>query len=375
MVALHTVLRLIRSRQDVDVDRCLLQFCVSHLRGQRALPHQFVEAALLLGALDGLVAHIGRSDGLVGLLRTLGVGVELSGLAIVLAIDPHDLFLARVDGQRGEVDAVRTHVGDVTRLVETLGHHHGLRDREAEFAGRLLLEGGGGERRGRGALHGMLGYGRDAEACSSASLQEGLGLLVGGETMIEFRFHLYRLAFGIGQREEGIDAIERFALESLHLALALHDESECDALYATCGERWFHLAPEHRRKSEAHQTVEHAASLLRVDKVHVQMAWRLDGVDDGRFGNLVKHDTVGLLLVQSQHLAQVPRDGFSLAVFIGCEPHHLRVAGAASKFCYQRFLLLRYLIARLKCVQVDTQFFLFQIANMTIGRHHLEVFA
>ena len=25
---------------------------------------------------------------------------------------------------------------------------------------------------GRGALHGMLGYGRDAEACSSASLQK-----------------------------------------------------------------------------------------------------------------------------------------------------------------------------------------------------------
>jgi hypothetical protein len=49
----------------------------------------------------------------------------------------------------------------------------------------------------------------------------------------------------------------------------------------------------------------------------------LDGFQNGRFGNLVEDDAVGVLLVQSQYLAQMPADGFSFAVLIGCQPYGL----------------------------------------------------
>ena len=54
----------------------------------------------------------------------------------------------------------------------------------------------------------------------------------------------------------------------------------------------------------------------------------------------MEHDAVGLLLVQSQHLAQVPGDGFSLAVFIGCQPHLLGVLGLLLQVADQLLLLI-----------------------------------
>ncbi len=293
--------------------------------------------------------------------------MELPRLAVSLAIELRDFLFARVDGQRREVDAVRSHISNVTSLVQPLGNHHRLGDREAELAGRFLLKCRCGERRSGRTLDGMFGHSGHLEARSTASLKETEGLLMGGEAMIQLRLHLHWGGIGAGKRENGIDAVEWFAVERLHFALALDDQTQRYALHSTCRERRFHLAPQHGRQSKAHQTVEHAACLLCIDKVHVQMTGCLNGVNNGWFGNLVEHDAVGLFLVQTQHLAQMPRYGFSLPIFIGSQPYSLCVAGITSKFRNQRLFLLRNLVARLKSVQVYTQLLLFQVADVAIG--------
>ena len=78
------------------------------------------------------------------------------------------------------------------------------------------------------------------------------------------------------------------------------------------------------------------------------MARVLDGLQDSGFGNLVEDDTVGLLLIQSQHLAQVPGDGFSLTVFIGCEPYLLGFLCLGAQVGNQFGLLFGDLIFRLQ---------------------------
>ena len=64
----------------------------------------------------------------------------------------------------------------------------------------------------------------------------------------------------------------------------------------------------------------------------------------GRFGNLMEHDTVSILLIQSQDFAKVPRYGFSLAVLIGSQPHLLGGLRALTQFAYESFLVFRNLI-------------------------------
>ena len=103
------------------------------------------------------------------------------------------------------------------------------------------------------------------------------------------------------------------------------------------------------------------------------MAWSLDGLQDGRLGDFVEHNAVGLLLVEAEHLAEVPRDGFSLAVLIGCQPYLLGFLGLRTQVCHQLGLLFRNFIFRFERLLVDAQLFLLQVADMAIARHHLEV--
>ena len=262
----------------------------------------------------------------------------------------------------------------MSALVESLCHHHGLADGEAQLAGGLLLQRGGGEGRCGHALHGLAGDALHAELGVAALLEEGQRLLVGAETGGELAVDHLAVALA-RQHQLGADVVVGFALESLYLALAFHDEPDGDALHATCREGRLHLAPEHRRELEAHQAVQHAARLLRVYKVHVQVARMLDGLQDGRLRDLVEHDAVGVHLVQPQHLAQVPGDGFSLAVFIACQPDLFGLLGLLLQFADEPLLLFGYLIVGQQRVAVDAYFFLLQVADVAVAGHHLEVFS
>ena len=80
----------------LDGDSGLLDFSISHLAGDSALPDEFVQTLLLCAALNLILVHVGWTDGLVSLLSTLRTGVIFAGLAVVFAIQVYNLLLAGV---------------------------------------------------------------------------------------------------------------------------------------------------------------------------------------------------------------------------------------------------------------------------------------
>ena len=129
---------------------------------------------------------------------------------------------------------------------------------------------------------------------------------MGLQALGQHRLDLALRTVGIGDGKGCGHAIVWFALESLYLTLTFDDKTYGNALYTTCRQGGLDLTPQDGRQLEAYQTVEHTAGLLGVHQVHVNVTRGFDSLEDGRFGNFVEHDTVGMLLVQSEHLAQVP---------------------------------------------------------------------
>ena len=100
-----------------DIDSSLLDLGISHLTGNGALPNKFVETFFLGTSLDGRGSHIGRTDCLVSLLCSLGLSVELSRFAILVAPQLAYLLLASIDTQCRKIDRVGTHVCDLTVFI------------------------------------------------------------------------------------------------------------------------------------------------------------------------------------------------------------------------------------------------------------------
>ena len=115
----------------LDVHRGLFNLCICHLRGGCAFPDEVIKAALLSSSVNLGLFHISGADGFVGLLRSFGVGVITALLAVLLAIEFHNLNLAGVYAKVRQVHRVGTHVCNLTALVEMLGNHHGLADGES----------------------------------------------------------------------------------------------------------------------------------------------------------------------------------------------------------------------------------------------------
>ena len=351
----------------------LLHLGVGHLAGHGALPDELVEAALGALGVDGLGGHVGGAYGLVGLLGALGLGLVAAGLDVFGAVLAFDFLLGHAQRQLAQVDAVGTHVGDVSALVQLLCHLHGACHAEAQLAAGLLLQGGGGEGRRRRAVGGLGLDFAHLEVGADDALEEGLGLGLGVEVAAELGAEGLVAVDGAELRRH---AEVGLALESLDFVLALHDEAHGHALHAAGAEGGLDFAPEDGADLVAHQAVEHAAGLLGVDEVHVDAARVLDGVEDGRLGNLVEDDALRRLRVELQGLLQVPGDGLSLAVLIGCQPHLLGALDGFLQLADQAALVVAHLVLRLVLVlHVDAHFFLGQVADVAVARLHRVVLA
>src|SRR5271165_1560539 len=115
-----------------------------------------------------------------------------------------------------------------------------------------------------------------------------------------------------------------FLDESLDIALALDDKAQGNRLYAAGGESAADLVPQQRRNLIAHQAVKHAAGLLRVHQIAVNIVRMLECFLYRALGNFVKGDAAdvdraALLFLAVNAIAaklfgEVSRDSFSLAV-------------------------------------------------------------
>ena len=183
-------------------------------------------------------------------------------------------------------------------------------------------------------------------------------LFLGLEAVLQFGLHLHRLAVGVGYGEDGCHAVGRFAVEGLYLAFALGDEAYGHRLYAAGREGGLHLAPQHGRQLKAHDTVQDAACLLGVHQVQVDLARMLDGAQDGVLGDFVEDDAPRVFGLQSQHLVQVPGNGLSLAVLIGCEPDGFGFGRFFLQVGDELLLVCRNFVLRLEVVvDVDAEIF------------------
>ena len=168
----------------------------------------------------------------------------------------------------------------------------------------------------------------------------------------------------VGRRPEGDD-----------FAFAFDQQPDGYALYAAGRERRPHLLPQHGREFEAHQTVQYAARLLRVDEVHVDRAGILDGFEDRPFGDFVENDALRLIDREAQHFGQVPCDSLAFAVFIGCEPHGFRVAGQLRQFVHDFLLVARNLVDGFESVvDMDAEILFRKVTDVPETRFHDVVF-
>ena len=353
-----------------DADGGVHHAGLAHLGGDGALPDQLVELLLLRGPFDGRVLDIGGTDGLVGFLRPLGLGPVLARVGIFLAEIVEDELLRRVQGQGGEVRRVGTHVGDQTPFIERLRDAHRGAHGEVELPGSLLLEGGRGERRGREPGSFLLFQGFDPVGSAHRVLEELPGVRHRLEAGVQQGLDLHA-GRGPFRMEDGLHLIIGNAAEIHDLLLAVHDQAQGDALHAAGGELGLDHPPQDGGELEAHEPVQHAARLLRVHEVPVDVAGMLDRVEDGRFRDLVEDDPAGLRRVQAQRFGQVPGDGLSLAVLIGREPHGLGRGGEFLEVGHDLLLVGRNDIFGLEPMfHIHAQLLLLQVPDVADAGFH-----
>ena len=100
--------------------------------------------------------------------------------------------------------------------------------------------------------------------------------------------------------EVGVKRPVFLRLEGLNFLFAVVDHAHSDGLHAARGETAADLLPQKRAQLIAHDAVEHAASLLRVDQILVDGARLLDALGDDLFRDLVEGHALGLFIVQIQ---------------------------------------------------------------------------
>src|SRR5690606_24783243 len=263
---------------------------------------------------------------------------------------------------------------DVDALVKLLCDAHRAPGVEAQTARRLLLERAGRERRQRlplalASLDGvddelrMLKLGEDRlDFVLAAQLD---GLVANAEQARAERLARRIAALG-GAGQLRVDGPVLLGYEVLDLALALDDQPHGDRLHAACREARAHLLPQQRAELVAHQPVEDAPGLLRVDQVHVDLSRLFERLAHRIPRDLVEHHAVRALLLDLGGSHQVPGNRLTLAVEVGSQVNFLRLRRSVTKLVDDLALVVRHAVAGLEVVlDVDGQPGLKQVTDVT----------
>ena len=92
----------------------------------------------------------------------------------------------------------------------------------------------------------------------------------------------------LGGGEMGVDRPVFFFLEGFDFAFAIDDQAQCDGLHASGGKAAADFVPQKRRDLVAHEAIEHAAGLLRVDQIAIDVAGMLERGLDGALRDFVE---------------------------------------------------------------------------------------
>ncbi|MPM89012.1 hypothetical protein SDC9_136120 [bioreactor metagenome] len=179
------------------------------------------------------------------LLSSLTFGGELTGFGILFAVQFCNRLFCSTNCHFGEVYGVGTHISDETGFVEVLCRAHGLAQRKTQFAGCLLLQGGGCEGGRRSPLALFLFYRCNIELCPFAFFQYVQSLLFVVKAMGYLGLHQSRIIGTCGM-EHALYLELRFGGKLLNLPLPLHYEPEGNGLDPACREFWLDFFPQYR---------------------------------------------------------------------------------------------------------------------------------
>ena len=303
---------------------------------------------------------------------------RLAGIVFV-AIAPADKARGRSGRLVREAERVGTHIGDQTgqavlaqldAFIQLLRNAHGAARGHIELAAGLLLQGRGDERRRGGALF---------LAALDLAHDKRLALdRVHDRLRLGFVFQ-FRLAAAVAVVAGGELAAVRGLQQRLDrpvflghkradLVFAVHHQAGRNALHAAGAQPTLDLAPQEGRQFVTHNAVQNAARLLRIDQIDVNVARVLDPVLDRGFGDLVKGDTLGVLIFQLEQLLDMPGDGFALAVRVGCEVDEVALADLAADLLDDFIFSFDRRVFRFEIVlNIDAHFLSRQIAQMAHG--------
>ena len=324
------------------------------------------------------------------LLRVLGLGLVLArgGGHVAIAVALRHQLADRRDRLGHDLHAVGPHIGDeafgfaaeIDAFVEPLRELHGMAGRVAELARCLLLQGRGGEGRGRiAALRLAFDTGNEITPAFERGLQAKRGGLIGDIELLKLlaadgkKPRLKRLVLCRGKL--GQDRPIFLRPELLDLELAIADEPERHRLHAAGGAGARQFPPQDRGEREAHEIVERAAGEIGIDEGPVDRARIAHGVEHGLLGHGIEDDALdrhaGQSLLAVEHLQHVPGDGFALAIGVGCEDQLLRPLHGLGDFVEPFGGLGLDVPMHLEIlVGKDRAVFRRQIAHMAVGGEH-----
>ncbi len=266
-------------------------------------------------------------------------------------------------------------------LVEALRYLHRAVGGEAELARRLLLQGRGRERRRRVALDRLR---LDRGHLVGAGFQRRLD--VAGHGLVRNIQAAELVAVEAGDAGDEAAAVRRlqrhrdrpvFArLENFDLVFAVADQPQRYRLDAAGRTRAGELPPENRGEREADEVVQRPAGEVGVDQRRIDAPRVLHrfqhrvlghGVEDHALDRLVVDD-----LLLPQHLQDVPRNRFALAVRVGREDQAVGIFHRARDFGEALLRLAVHLPQHGEIVfRVDRAVLGGQVADVAIGGQHL----
>ena len=315
-----------------------------HLACHELAPDQLVKAlsvALHARQLARVHVDVGRTNRFVSLLcaflAAVHVGCRRQVVRAELAFNVGACHFDRIGRQVG---GVGTHVRDVARFIQALGHHHGFLHPVAQAIARCLLQGGRDKRRRRLAAGRFVFTLDDAVAGSLELLQgsHGLGFVQRLERLAFFAGNVEAHLGTLGGAKVGVNFPVFFGVERTNFALTLHHQLHRHRLHTACRQATGNLGPQQRRNHVTHYTVEKTACLLSVDPVDIQFTRLGKSFLNRLFGDFVEHHALVAAVITPDGFAQVPGNGFPLAIQVGCEIDGVSILGEPAQLFDDLFL-------------------------------------
>ena len=281
-------------------------------------------------------------------LRVLGAARILAGSGgqIVGSVALLDMVAHGEDRLARHLHAIGPHIGDepdrlaaeIDALIELLRETHRHLRAEAELAGGFLLQGRGGEGRGRVAFDSLALDRADGEP---ARLHRRLGAerrrLVGQVELVELTAIEMGEAGGERRarrrREQRFDRPVFAGAEGLDLRFPLADQPERNRLHPPGAAAARQLAPEHGGEGEADEVIERPPCEIGFDQLLIEIPRVGNGGADRAPGDLVEGDPANIDALERppilQHRADVPGDRLAFPVGVG---RQIEGAGALQSF-------------------------------------------